>query len=80
MVRAKLKSNDVRQMLLKRSLSQGNFARKIAVTSAYCSQLLSGDRCPSPDVRARIMEELKAQFDDVFEIVHPQAADYTAVN
>lgn len=79
MVKARLKSDHVRQMLLKRSLSQGNFAKKIAVTSAYCSQLLSGNRCPSPNVRARIMDELKAQFDEVFEIVHPQSANYTAL-
>ena len=42
MVKARLKTETVREILLRRGLSQNNFAQRIAVTRGYCSQLLQG--------------------------------------
>lgn len=79
MLRVRLKANLVREMLARRSLSQSNFASRIMVTGGYCSQLMSGDRCPSPKVRVKILKELKADFEDVFEIVQPHGVGCVAV-
>ena len=57
MVKARMKTEHVRELLLRRNLSQNNFARRIAVTGGYCSQLLRGERCPSPKVRQDILRD-----------------------
>lgn len=76
MIKARLKTASVRELLLRRGLSQNNFAQRIAVTRGYCSQLLQGKRCPSPQVRTEIMRELNQPFDVVFEIVPSQSASH----
>ncbi len=78
MFKAKLKAGYVRELLLRRNLSQGNFASRITVTGGYCSQLMNGNRCPSPRVRERILRELRADFEEVFEVIQPQEASCAA--
>ncbi len=54
------------------NMSQGQLARRLRITTGYASQLLSGKRCPSAEVR-RLMMQIPAledaEFDDLFEPV-----------
>ena len=55
--------------LIRNNLSQNWLAQKLGVSSGYLSQLLRGQRSPSPAVRQRIMELfVESGFDDLFEI------------
>jgi transcriptional regulator with XRE-family HTH domain len=54
-------------LLLRRNLSQNGLALRLCISSGYCSQLLSGARCPSPSVRKRIQKVLAEDFDSLFE-------------
>jgi len=74
----KLKASTLKRHLAKRNLSQNSFARRIGVTSGYMSQLLCGERNPSPELRERIIKKLndvqklrelpEFGFDDLFTI------------
>ena len=45
-------------------------ARQAGITSGYLSLLMSGKRCPSSDVRRRLMDALSVtRFEDLFIIV-----------
>ena len=66
-MRAKLRSEKVKDILLRRSISQNYLADRLKISSGYCSQLLSGARTPSPRLRLRLMRELKEDFDTLFE-------------
>ena len=62
--RVKLKPEAVWMRL---NMSQNELARRVGVTSGYLSQLMSGTRCPSAEVRVRLMETLGVtDFDDLF--------------
>ena len=55
--------------LNRRNMSQGELARRASITPGYLSQLLSGHRCASPEVRERLMAVLGVRrFDDIFVI------------
>lgn len=49
--------------------SQNAVARACGLSSGYMSQLLSGKRHPGPSTRARLLEHLHLEFDQVFEEV-----------
>lgn len=68
-MKARLKASTVKGILLRRSISQNYLASRLKISSGYCSQLLSGARCPSPRLRTRLMRELKEDFDALFEPV-----------
>jgi transcriptional regulator with XRE-family HTH domain len=71
-MKAKINSDRVREILFKRSISQNSLAHKLQISSGYCSQLLSGTRTPSPGLRRKLMRELKADFDTLFESIQAQ--------
>jgi transcriptional regulator with XRE-family HTH domain len=52
-------------------MSQNNFAKRAGISRSYLSQLMTGQRCPSPRTRQLIVKELgeaaEAQFDSLFE-------------
>lgn len=73
-MKAKLKTGRVREILLRRSISQNCLALRLKISSGYCSQLLSGTRTPSPRLRQRLMKELKEDFDALFEPISTQEA------
>lgn len=74
----KLKALDLKKYLARRNMSQNSFAQKIGVSSGYMSQILCGERNPSPTVRERILDALNSsqklrgqpeyRFDDLFLI------------
>lgn len=67
MIRARIRSDRLKDILLRRNISQNTLAQRLRISSGYCSQLLSGVRCPSPRLRNRLMRELKEDFDALFE-------------
>ena len=53
--------------LNRHNLSQNELARQLGITSGYLSQLISGQRCPSPQLRRRLLGALgDPPFDDLF--------------
>ena len=75
--RVKLKPEAVWQHLNRLNMSQNELARRVGITSGYLSQLMSGTRCPSAEVRMRLMEALGVtDFDELFvlEVVTSAAA------
>ena len=67
--RFRLKRN-LRKDAARLNISQNKLARACKVSSGYMSQLLSGDRHPGPEVRARLLTVFKTMsFDDLFEEV-----------
>jgi len=66
-----IRKEAIRKILARKNMSQNWFARQLDVSSGYMSQLMTGVRNPSPDLRIKILEKLKMDesgFDKVFEI------------
>lgn len=69
MIRARLKTNTITNILLRKNLSQNWLAERLGITSGYMSQVLSGSRNPSPQLRQRIMDwQPELDFDELFEV------------
>ena len=62
---------EVDLILTKNNISRGEFAKKVGTTSGYMTQLLNGNRAPSPEIRRRIIEALRDYiiFDKLFYLV-----------
>ncbi len=49
------------------NMTQNQLARRAGITSGYVSLLVGGRRCPSPELRGRLMEILGVtDFHDLF--------------
>ncbi len=69
-LKVKLKPEAVWELLNRLNMNQNDLARLAGITSGYLSLLMSGKRCPSGDVRRRLMEALSiTRFDDLFILV-----------
>ncbi len=65
--RVKLNPDRVWELLNRLNLSQNELARMAGISSGYLSQLMSGTRRPSAEVRRKLMKALGvADFDDLF--------------
>ncbi len=70
MNRTKLRLDTIVDLLTRKNLSQNWLAKRLNISSGYMSQLLTGQRTPSPNLRARILEHFpENNFDDLFEIM-----------
>ena len=59
----------IRRILARKNLSQNWLAARIGASSGYMSQMMSGVRNPSPEMRETIMQVLKDySFDDLFKL------------
>ena len=61
------------ELLNRLNMTQNELARLVGTSSGYLSQLMSRTRCPSADMRKRLMEALGVtRFEDLFilEQVH----------
>ncbi len=59
---------DVWDRIVRKNLSQNEFARQASLSSGYMSQLLSGARCAGPKARKQIQAALpEVGFDALFE-------------
>jgi len=66
-----IRSEAIRKILARKNMSQNWLAKQLKVSSGYMSQLMTGVRNPSPDLRIKILERLKMDesgFDRIFEI------------
>ena len=69
-LKVKLNADAVWELLNRLNMNQNDLARLASITSGYLSLLISGKRCPSSDVRRRLMEALGVtRFDDLFIVV-----------
>ena len=70
MVKVKLKSGVIENILAHKNLSQNGLAGKLGISSGYISQLLNGKRLPSPEMREKFLTYFNdLGFDDLFEIL-----------
>ncbi len=66
-IRVWLNPEPVWDFLNERDMSQSELAGLIGISSGYLSQLMTGARCPSPQVRRRLQGVLEVSgFDDLF--------------
>jgi transcriptional regulator with XRE-family HTH domain len=66
--RVRLKAGVLAGHIAKRCISQNRFAALADISSGHMSQLLRGERDPSPGVRKRILETAKLSFEDLFVV------------
>ena len=68
--RVKLNPHAVWELLNRLNMTQNELATRVGTSSGYLSQLMSGTRCPSADMRKRLMEVFSAlgvtRFEDLF--------------
>ncbi len=65
--RVNLNPHAVWELLNRLNMTQNELATRVGTSSGYLSQLMSGTRCPSADMRRRLMEALGiTRFEDLF--------------
>ena len=65
--RVKLNPHAVWERLNRLNITQNQLAAMAGITSGYLSQLMTGTRSPSAEVRKRLQETLEIpRFDDLF--------------
>ena len=68
-MRVRLNASAAWERMARQNLSQNELARRLGITSGYLSQLVNGQRCPSPSLRRRLLETLPASsFEDLFVV------------
>ncbi|GAG58331.1 unnamed protein product [marine sediment metagenome] len=68
-MKAFLKSNEIKKILIRRNISQNYFAILVGTSSGYMSHLMTGKRNPSPKMRIKILKALnRKEFNNIFEI------------
>ena len=66
-MKAVIETEVIKEILLKKNMSQNWLAQRVGTTSGYMSQMIKGIRHPSPEMRQRILNILKGkEFDDLF--------------
>ncbi len=72
MVKVLIKQREFEKLLARKNKSQNWLAMRLGISSGYMSQLMQGSRCPSPELRARILKVFGDQsFDDIFCLHEP---------
>ncbi len=67
--RVKLNPRGVWEHLNRLNITQNQLAAMVGITSGYLSQLMTGTRSPSAEVRKRLQEMLEVpRFDDLFTL------------
>ncbi len=65
-----VKAQELWERMARLSLSQNALARVLDITSGHLSLILCGKRRPSPSLRGRMLRVLRANFDDLFYVMH----------
>ena len=69
MLRVRIRSRAVWEILTRRNMTQNDLAKVADLGSGHLSQIINGERFPSPPVRQRLLDALApAKFDEIFEI------------
>lgn len=65
----RIKTANIRKILARKNLSQNWLAFRTNTTSGYMSQMITGKRNPSHQMRKRILQVLKDyEFEDLFKL------------
>ncbi len=67
-IKVRVNQSAVLRAIARRNLSQNGLAVKAGISSGFISQIMRGSRCPSPAVRKKLQNALRATFDDIFII------------
>ena len=68
-IKVKLNQTAVLHAIARRNMSQNMLAIRTGISSGYVSQIISGTRYPSPEVRQKLQDVLQPlTFDDIFII------------
>ena len=68
-MKVRIKTENIRKILARKNLSQNWLAFRTRTTSGYMSQMITGKRNPSPQMRNRILQVLKdCEFEELFKI------------
>jgi transcriptional regulator with XRE-family HTH domain len=68
-LKVRLNKEKILIAITRRNLSQNMLAARAGLTSGYMSQIMCGDRFPSPQTRQKLLDVLKPlTFDDIFII------------
>jgi transcriptional regulator with XRE-family HTH domain len=69
LIRVKVNIVVVEKEIARRNLSHNMLAIKAGISSSYISQIISGTRYPSPQIREKLQKALQPlTFDDIFII------------
>ena len=67
--KVRLKPVPLWEQIRRRNLSQNELANLAGISSGYLSQLISGRKSPSPEVRRRLQSALNiTKFDELFAL------------
>ena len=73
-MKVRLKTDRLAHELAQKNISMNLWAKKLALRSGHLSQLVNGKRrYPDPKTRQKLQDGLSLQFDDLFEVVFPDA-------
>ncbi len=64
----RLRREVLQDHIIRRNISQNNFAMKANISSGYMAQILIGKRKPSGRVREKLLAASGMKFDDLFLI------------
>ena len=64
-----LNADAVWEEMCRKNLSHGELAELLGISPGYLSQLLSGQRSPSANVRKLLLNVFDVKFDDIFLFV-----------
>lgn len=65
------KKRELEEILLRKNLSQGDFAKGLEITETYLSMIKDPEKyslSPGPDLRDKMLRYLDVKFDDIFFI------------
>ena len=64
--RVRLKADALWECLQRRHLTSGEFAQRAGISAGYLSQLVIGQRSPSPRTTRLLLDALDVEFDALF--------------
>lgn len=68
-MKIRIRESTLRNVLLRKNLSQNWLAHRLGISTGYMSQLMSGRRSPSAELREQMLTQFVSMtFDDLFEI------------
>lgn len=69
--------SDFQKRILISGHSYRSFAKEIGISSPYIIQIANGNRNPGPKIAKKIVDGLKAQFDEIFFVDSGCKSDQT---
>lgn len=69
----RLKPDALRAIAARNNQTLDQLARILGINDRYFYRLLSGEKAPTPQTRAKICQRLGIGFDDAFELVNAAA-------